>query len=141
MLTLKMHRCVLPPRFMSAFNSPYRHHSYGVSAQFDSIRPLLAALHIPTYSPTSTFSKVCFSQKKRRTALSIKEKIALVLAAISEEVNWSLSEFLFHVFVKKDSSGKEIHRSQSHANTSVQKILSGHCKYLPAQIFQFWWLV
>lgn len=73
---------------MSAFNSPYRYHSYGLPAQFDSpnlIRPPVAALHIHTYSPapsgssqhkpprqrrkekevtkTPTFSKVCLSEK------------------------------------------------------------------------------
>jgi hypothetical protein len=82
-------------------------------------------------------SRKSVTAKKRRTALSIKEKIALVLAAISGEANWSFSEFLFHIFAEKNGSGKEIHRSQSHAST-VQKFLSGHCKYFPAQILQSW---
>jgi hypothetical protein len=62
---------------MSAFNSPYHHHSYGAPAQFDSpslIRPPLAALHIPTYSPDFTPTASRSSQHQAATTAKKRKR-------------------------------------------------------------------
>jgi hypothetical protein len=122
---------------MSAFNSPYHHHSYGGPAQFDSpnlIRPPLPPSTFPPTHPISLqqhpdpLSTRPPRQKKRIMKTPISSKVhlneksgaqpfplrrllscALRRAVISDRL---FSGFLFHDFAEKDGSGKEIHRSQ-----------------------------
>jgi hypothetical protein len=45
---------------------------------------------------------------------------------IINDTNWTLSDFLYFVFLHEDMDGEEIHREQAHGNM-VQKFLAGNC--------------
>jgi hypothetical protein len=64
-------------------------------------------------------------RKKRKSLLSIDQKLAIVYNAINKEANWSFSEFIFYFFRDKDEHGNPVHREQSHAST-VQRFQVVH---------------
>lgn len=72
----------------------------------------------------------------RRRGLNPQEKLAAVLGFF-HEINWTLSEFLYHLFRLRDEHGKPVHRSSSQGLT-VQKFLSGQARYKPIEIIDFW---
>lgn len=72
----------------------------------------------------------------RSRRLGPQEKLEAVLDYL-HDLNWTLSEFLYHLFRLKDEQGQPVHRSPSQGIT-VQKFLSGKTTYKPIQIVDFW---
>jgi hypothetical protein len=92
------------------------------------------------YPAEAATSPACeLPRKKRKSPLSIGQKLAIVCNAINKEASysWSFSEFIFYFFRDKDEHGKPVHREQSHALT-VQRFLAGHSRFSPADILACW---
>lgn len=64
------------------------------------------------------------------------QKLALVLGYL-DDINWTISEFLWMLFRLKDDNENDVPRTQSHGMT-VQHFLSGTTKYTPIQIVDAW---
>jgi len=65
-------------------------------------------------------------KKSKYTARrSPEDKLEVVFKAL-QDVNWTLGDFLYHLFRQQDEKGNPVHRSQKHASY-VHKLLSGRC--------------
>lgn len=83
---------------------------------------------LPSFTPT---------KKQRYTQRgSVAEKLELIFIALTN-ANWTLSEFLYHMFQTKDETGKDIHRTKQHSKYS-QHFLEGKGRYTPAMVLDCW---
>ena len=65
-------------------------------------------------------------KKSKYTARrSPEDKLEVVFKAL-QDVNWTLGDFLYHLFRQQDEKGNLVRRSQKHASY-VHKLLSGRC--------------
>lgn len=86
----------------------------------------------------ASFDSETQSSKKRRytTRRTDAEKLEQIFQILNE-VNWTLSELLYHLFCMKDALGKEIHRTHQHSKY-VSRFLQGDSKYTPGTILELW---
>ncbi|KAH9934138.1 uncharacterized protein B0H18DRAFT_841114, partial [Fomitopsis serialis] len=56
---------------------------------------------------------------------------------VLKEIDWTLSQFLHHLFRVRDENQQPIHRTQSHG-LMVRRFLSGQSKYKPISIIDSW---
>ncbi|KAJ7574896.1 hypothetical protein C8J56DRAFT_802350 [Mycena floridula] len=76
------------------------------------------------------------AKKTRKPPKSHSKKLEIILASI-QSVDWTLGDFLFHLFQWKDKNGKTILRSASLGKT-VEHFLAGHTTHFPGEILESW---
>jgi len=90
------------------------------------------------YPAGHTGSEETDQETRRAPARSADEKLTFMLESL-KGINWTVSEFLYHLFRVKDKDNQRIHRTQSHG-IIISKFLSGQTRYTPIQIIKEWFI-
>jgi len=71
------------------------------------------------------FSLPVLKKSKYTARRTPEDKLEVIFKAL-QDVNWTLGDFLYHLFRQQDEKGQPVRRSQKHASY-VHKLLSGCC--------------
>ncbi|KAJ7445369.1 hypothetical protein B0H11DRAFT_1618159, partial [Mycena galericulata] len=86
--------------------------------------------------PTDTPSPNQQPTKRARPSLDTREKLHKFFDLL-HELDWTLGEFLYHVFAHKDEDNNTIHRSARHG-IICQHFLSGNTNHRVSEILEAW---
>ncbi|KAJ7699248.1 hypothetical protein B0H17DRAFT_1256751 [Mycena rosella] len=89
-----------------------------------------AGLPMDTPSPSGQ------TPKRPRPSLDVRAKLHKIFDLL-DEVDWTVGDFLHHMFVHADTDKKPIHRSPRHA-IICQRFLSGRTTHSVARILEAW---